>query len=276
MPFTQSAGARIHWDSQGSGTPVLLIMGHLYSGRMWRPLLPALTQQHRAIFFDNRGTGESDTTRDTTIGQLAADALAVLDAAGAERAHVYGVSLGGAIAAEFAMRYPGRVTSLVLGCTRMKTTPGSLAPGISQLVYYLPRGLVRTLLRSRSAYGPAAPADAVDADLKLLAGERFTMAGARAQSAAMADYVTTPEAVGRLAMPTLVLHGDEDGAVDVKYGREFAAAIPGSRLVIFPGAGHNYLVAANQASTAAVLDFFDEVDRAPGPSTAPTPGENAP
>jgi len=263
MPFVESAGARIHWESQGTGTPVLLIMGHVLSSRMWAPLLPALTQQHRAIRFDNRGTGESDTTRAASIGQFAADALAVLDAAGERRAHVYGVSMGGAVAAEFAMRYPDRVASLVLGCTMMKTAAGSRAPWIARLLYYLPSGLVRTLLRSRAAYGSAAPAEAVDADLKLLAGERFTMAGARAQAAAMANYVTTPEAVGRLAMPTLVLHGDEDGAVDVRHGRELAAAIPGSRLVIFAGAGHNYLVAAGAASTAAVLDFFAEVDRAP-------------
>ena len=263
MPFVESAGARIHWESQGTGTPVLLIMGHLYSSRMWHPLLPALSQTHRAISFDNRGTGESDTTRAATIGQFADDALAVLDAAGARRAHVYGVSLGGGIAAEFAMRYPDRVSSLVIGCTMMKTAAGSRAPWIARLIYHLPRGLVRTLLRNRAAYGSAAPAEAVDADLEVLAGERFTMAGARAQSAAMAKYVTTPEAVGRLAMPTLVLHGDEDGAVDVGRGRELAAAIPNSRLIIFAGAGHNYLVAAGPASTAAVLDFFAEVDRAP-------------
>jgi len=265
MPFVESAGARIHWESEGDGTPVLLIMGHVLSSRMWRPLLPALTRQHRAIRFDNRGAGQSETTRDASIGQFAADALAVLDAAGAQRAHVYGVSMGGAVAAEFAMRYPDRVASLVLGCTMMKTAAGSGAPWIARLIYYLPLGLVRAVLRrNRAGYGSAAPADAVDADLKALAGERFTMAGARAQAAAMANYATTPEAVGRLAMPTLVLHGDEDGTVDVKYGRELAAAIPGSRLVIFEGAGHNYLVAAGPASTATVLDFFAEVDRAPG------------
>ena len=265
MPFVDSAGARIHWQSQGDGTPVLLIMGHVLSSRMWGPLLPALTQKHRAISFDNRGTGESDTTRTATIGQFAEDALAVLDAAGAPRAHVYGVSLGGGIAAEFAMRYPDRVSSLALGCTMMKTAAGSGAPWIARLIYYLPLGLVRAVLRSnRAGYGSAAPAEAVDADLKLLAGERFTMAGARAQSAAVANYVTTPEAVGRLAMPTLVLHGDEDRLVDVARGRELAAAIPGSRLVIFAGAGHNYLVAAGPASTAAVLDFFAEVDGATG------------
>ena len=59
------------------------------------------------FWFDNRGTGESDTTGGVTVGQMADDALAVLDAAGADRAHVYGVSMGGGIAAEFAMRYPG-------------------------------------------------------------------------------------------------------------------------------------------------------------------------
>ena len=58
MPFVGSAGACIHWEAEGQGTPVLLIMGYLYSSRMWYPLLPALTHDHRAIYFDNCG-GES-------------------------------------------------------------------------------------------------------------------------------------------------------------------------------------------------------------------------
>ena len=264
MPFVESAGARIHWDAQGSGSPVLLIMGHLYSSRMWYPLLPALSQAHRAISFDNRGTGESDTTRGPSLEQFAADALAVLDAAGAERAHVYGVSMGGGIAAEFAMRYPDRVASLVLGCTMMKTSRGPRRPWLARLAYYLPRSLVKALFRNRAAYGSAAPADAVSRDLQVLGAERFTMRGARAQAAAIANYVTTPDKIGRLTIPTLVLHGDEDRLVDVKHGRELASAIPHSRLVVFEGAGHNYLVAAGEASTAAVLQFFDEVDHATG------------
>ena len=63
-------------------------------------------------------------------------------------------------------------------------------------------------------------------------------------------------------MPMLVLHGDEGRAVDVKHGRELAEVIPNSRLVIFQRAGHDYLVAAGPASTAAVLDFFNQVERA--------------
>ena len=84
---------------------------------------------------------------------------------------------------------------------------------MARLIYHLPLGLVRRLMRSRltaAAYGSAAPAEAVAKDMEVLAGERFTMQGVRVQAAAIADYVTTREAVARLAMPTLVLHGDED------------------------------------------------------------------
>jgi pimeloyl-ACP methyl ester carboxylesterase len=263
MPFTKNGGVRLHWEEQGQGSPVLLIMGHLYSSRMWYPLLPTLTKTHRAISFDNHGTGESDTTRSATVAEFAADALAVLDAAGVERAHVYGVSMGGGIAAEFAMRYPDRVLSLVLGCTMMKTVKGARASWVARLLYHLPLGLVRLLLRSQlrsEAYGSAAPAEAVARDIEVLTRDRFTMRGVRVQAAAIANYATTREAVGRLAMPTLILHGDEDRAVDVKHGRELAEAIPNSRLVIFEGAGHNYLVAAGPASTEALLSFFDDCD----------------
>ena len=268
MPFVESAGARIHWEAEGQGTPVLLIMGHLYSARMWYPLLPALTRNHRAIWFDNRGTGESSTTSSVTVADFARDALSVLDAAGVERVHVYGVSMGGGIAGEFAMRYPERTLSLILGCTMMKTAekPSArpIARLIARLMYRLPRGLVRALLLSRvtaASYGSAAPPDAVARDMQVLAEEHFTMPGVAAQAAAIASYVTSREAVGRLRMPVLVLHGDEDRAVDVRYGREFAAAIPGSRLTILSGAGHNYLVAAGPQSTAALLDFLADVDR---------------
>ncbi|HWF00680.1 MAG TPA: alpha/beta fold hydrolase [Caulobacteraceae bacterium] len=271
MAFVQSDGARIHWEADGQGSPVLLIMGHLYTSAMWWPLLPALVRRHRAIWFDNRGVGRSDTTRTTTIAQMTADALAVLDAAGAQRAHVFGVSLGGGIAAEFAMRYPDRVASLVLGCTMMKT-PDKPAPrrGV-RLIYRLPLWLVRPLLRAtRSAkgYGSAAPADLVAKDFEVQDDERFTMAGVAAQAAAITAYSTTREAVAAIAAPTLVLHGDEDATVDVKYGREFAQAIPGAKLILLEGAGHNFPLAAQAKTTQAVLDFFAAVD-AGAPSGQP-------
>lgn len=266
MAFIQSSGAKIHWEAEGQGTPVLLIMGHLYSSRLWYPLLPALTKNHHAIWFDNRGTGESDTTKGPTVEQFAADALAVLDAAGIDKAHVYGVSMGGGIAAEFAMAYPERTRSVTLGCTMLKTARNELT-GAQKLIYNLPRWLVRALFKRAKpeGYGSAAPRDAALHDMGVLAQDKFTMAGVRAQAKAIAGYASNWErAREKLTMPVLVLHGDEDKLVPVEKGRELHANLPGSEYVEFKGAGHNYLVANNAGSTKAFLDFIEKVDATQG------------
>lgn len=263
MPFVISNGARIHWQARGAGPAVLLIMGHRYSAEMWYPLADDLARTHRVITFDNRGSGQSDTT-DVTIEQLAADALAVLDAAQESRAHVYGVSMGGATAAEFAMTHPERVRSLTLGCTMLKTaqTPRSLA---ARLIYRLPRwamGRLMLTLATPKTYGSVAPLDWVARDRAAMAKSAFTARGLRAQSIAIARYATSPErARAALTMPVLVLHGDEDRVVPVQHGRDLTAALPGSLYREFAGAGHNYLVATGGESNRVFLDFIGEADR---------------
>jgi len=122
MPFATSRGTRLHWrrvpeDADPGITPVLLIMGLGGSSRAWWRLLPHLGPVP-AILFDHRGTGRSDSIhRPFGISTLVDDALAVLDAAGAARAHVVGVSLGGFVAQNLALEHRGRVASLVLAST---------------------------------------------------------------------------------------------------------------------------------------------------------------
>lgn len=268
MPFVQSGDARIHWQAEGEGTPVLLIMGHLYSSRMWYSLVPKLAKRHRVIRFDNRGTGQSDTTTGLTVEQMAADALAVLDAAEEDKAHVYGVSMGGGIAGEFAIAYPGRTLSVTLGCTLLKTEVGKRGNGMG-LLYYLPAPVVRWLLHRLGKpenYGSDVPRDAALHDIEVLKGDRFTMKGVREQSRAIDAYVTTGErARAGITMPALVLHGDEDKTVDVKYGRELGEILPHAHVHIFPGAGHNYLIASGGAADLVFMDFIDGVDASGGP-----------
>ena len=107
MPFADRPDARIWWDQSGTGDPVLLIMGHAYGAGMWHRMVPGLAASYRVIRFDNRGVGRSsDPPGPYPVPLMADDALAVLDAAGAASAHVYGVSLGGAIALQLALDHP--------------------------------------------------------------------------------------------------------------------------------------------------------------------------
>src|ERR1700689_228593 len=118
MPFVQNQGAKIYWDEQGSGEPLLLIMGLSYPSYMWHRTRPVLANRYRTIALDNRGVGQSDVPPGVySIALMASDAASVLDAAGVGSAHVFGVSMGGMIAQEFALQYPKRVRSLILGCT---------------------------------------------------------------------------------------------------------------------------------------------------------------
>ena len=117
----------ITWREQGPleqdapGEPVLMIMGLGASSRLWFRLLPWIARRHRAIVFDNRGTGDSSPVRGRlSMRGLAHDARAVLDDAGVESAHVIGASMGGMIAQHLALEDRDRVRSLTLACT----TPG--------------------------------------------------------------------------------------------------------------------------------------------------------
>jgi len=98
--------------------PLLLIMGLSYPSYMWHRSRTVFANSYRTIALDNRGVGQSDVTPGIySIALMASDAAAVLHAAGVESAHVFGVSRGGMIAQEFALQYPNRVRSLILGCT---------------------------------------------------------------------------------------------------------------------------------------------------------------
>ena len=106
MPYAESDGVKIYWEEHGSGPPLLLIMGLGYTLDMWNRALPALAERYRTIVFDNRGVGRSDVPPGPySIQTMAADARAVMDAAGIDKAHVFGVSMGGMIAQEFALQY---------------------------------------------------------------------------------------------------------------------------------------------------------------------------
>ena len=121
MPRVRVNGVPLHYERHGSGEPLLLITGFTISSAVFEPVLELYGGRFECITYDNRGSGRSGAPlRPTSMAELAADAAGLLRALGVESAHVCGLSMGGMIAQELAIRFPERVRGLVLG----GTTPG--------------------------------------------------------------------------------------------------------------------------------------------------------
>jgi 3-oxoadipate enol-lactonase len=256
MSYATNGTTRIWWEESGSGEPLLLAMGHAWAGRMWWPALPSLSARYRVICFDNRGVGRTEWDGSAFgIDDLAADAFAVLDAAGEDSAHVYGMSMGGLTAQEMALSHPERVRSLVLGCTGAFSADHPRGGRGDALRARISMPLVVRLYPG-ALYGPNADRDVIAQDVRLMRAASMPTAGRLAQSRATQAYRSLHR-LGSITTPTLVVHGDRDKAVALDKGRELAAQIPGAELVVLPGAGHNYLADRGTAASDAVLGFLD-------------------
>ena len=133
MPRCAVNGAELYYELHGSGEPMLLVPGFTVSAAVFEPVLAAYARRFRCILFDNRGSGRTRApARPTSMPELAADAAGLLAALGVDSAHVYGVSMGGMVAQELALRFPERVRGLVLGATT-SGGPRSVRPAAGEL-----------------------------------------------------------------------------------------------------------------------------------------------
>lgn len=263
MPVINRGDISIAWNDQGQGPPILLIMGHRYSSAMWYPVIEGLGDRYRLVSFDNNGTGKSGSRKQTSVAKMTADALAVLDAAGVDSAHVYGVSMGGGIALEFALRHPDRTRSVILGCTTAKTEVISRKGSwLVHILYRLPNAILKLLgsKKFKNGYGDAAPDDAIARDLEMLAKDPYSATGVLAQHFAIRDYAVDPADVAALKPPALVLHGAQDLAVPYEAGKRLAGMIPGAKLVTFQDIGHNYFIGAGAEANRVVDEFITAVE----------------
>ena len=258
MSFVENRGARIYWDEQGSGEPLLLIMGLSYPSYMWHRSRPYLAKQFRTIALDNRGVGQSDAPPSVySMALMAGDAAAVLDAASVETAHVFGVSMGGMIAQEFALQYPHRVRSLILGSTAAGG-PHAVQPQPEALEALLRRDL--TPEQSKEAilpfiYDPATPRERIEEDMVIRMKWYPTPQGYQGQLQGIFGW----EASSRLAQitaPTLVIHGESDRLVPPANARLIAERIRDAKLVLIPGASHIFATDQPAAAHHAILEFL--------------------
>jgi pimeloyl-ACP methyl ester carboxylesterase len=265
MSFAVSSdGARIHYEVAGSGPPVLLIMGLGSNAYGWYRTIPWLRERYRTIALDNRGTGRSDVPAGAyTLAQMAADAAAVLEAAGHPAAHLLAASLGGMIAQRFALAYPERVASLTLLCT----TPGGVhaARASEEVMAALAQGGEdpSTVYRRNAwfLYGEGTRThhpERIEEDVEYRSKIPTQPAGYFGQLQAAMLHDAWDE-LGSIAAPTLVVHGEADLLVPAANGRLLAERIPGAELVLVPGAGHMLQADALDPVREAVLGFLARV-----------------
>ena len=266
MPDAAVETIRIHYNEVGVGDPLLLIMGYGMPGDAWLGSLPYL-QGFRAIYYDNRGTGQSSKPAGPyTIVQMADDGAGLLDRLGIERAHVYGVSMGGMIAQELVLRHPHKVRSLVLGCT--------LCGG--EHATFGEQAVLDELFAVIEGMGRMAPDTWVDRQLPLifppewiaanpgirdllrLAAKMMPMTPPETAHQAMAGMFgwTTYDRLPQIEAPTLVVHGDKDVLIPIENAHVLAERIPGARLHVVKGAGHGYPAQDPEGVHKVITDFF--------------------
>lgn len=262
MPITSSLGANIYWEEHGEGPPVLLIMGLSFTLDMWHRILPEVTRCYRAIIFDNRGIGRSDVPRGPySIRTLAADAVAVLDAAGVKAAHVVGASMGGMIAQEMALSFPARVLSLALGCTSYSgffSKWPRFRQGPSGIAWLRSDRLERERAFRHLLYAKNTPEHLIEEDIRIRVACEWTFKGVMSQLSGIllwSSYWRLP----KVNVPTLVMHGDEDHLLPPQNGKIVASRIPGARFELLPNAGHMLTTDQPEATLESLMRFLKEV-----------------
>ena len=292
MPRAHGNGVELEYETVGdpAGRPLLLVQG---LGAQLISVEDGLCQVLASrgflvIRYDNRDAGLSTWFDDArpvnlaavwggdhstlayTLEDMADDAVAVLDAAGAEAAHVAGISLGGMIAQLLATRYPARVRSLasIMSTTGDRAVGQPTAEAASVLMSSMPgdreRYIDRAVANTRAiSSGTAYPFD--EDAVRRGAARGFDRAyhpkGTGRQFAAILAAGDRAAALGQIRVPTVVVHGEQDQIIGVSGGEATAAAIPGARLLRVPGLGHELPPGFWPVLADALVEVADRADR---------------
>jgi len=274
MSIAKIGAIDLYYEEHGSGDPLLLIMGLAADSRAWLFQLPEFAKRYRTIVFDNRGVGRSSKPPGPyTIHEMADDAAGLLDVIGIARAHVVGVSMGGMIAQELALRHPQRVRGLVLACTYPEPdadverqrqfsvtqlggsvgTAGEIKIDLSAvdpLVFFQqllpavfnPEFIERELPKLMELFGGA-----------LEYG--FSLEAILGQIHAVMTHKAT-DRLHQIQSPTLVITGDADRLVPPANSDILAKHIPSARLVKIPGGSHGFNFETPDVFNREILSFL--------------------
>ena len=269
MPFVSATdGTRIHYEVTGrvGKTPVLMIQGLGASKNAWNLQRIAMATRFRIISFDNRGAGRSDKpTEPFTLEQMADDAIAVLDAAGIETAHIVGASMGGVISQIVAVKYPQRVRSLTLVCTACRNHPwrqellqswaktaeekGMIEVGKEAAQWVMSPRSFRRLVPAFTWMGPLAalrPRHSFVSQIHAILDTREDLV----------DQLST------ITAPTMVIVGNQDILTPRGDSEEIAERIPNAELVVISGAAHGLMMEHSSTFNKILIEFLQRTELA--------------
>ncbi len=259
MAFVESRGASIYYEARGEGPCILFAHGAGGNAASWWQQLPFFVERgFRTLAFDHRGFGRSRAEADALdIREFPNDALAILDQERVQRAALVCQSMGGWTGLPTALRYPERVSALVL----CGTPGGAWTPAVEEAMRALaerPRvqrsdgGLVPGAVAFASDFGKRQPRRA----LLYEQIQAFNPALDPSVVGRISTVRLTPEQLADFRVPTLVIGGDEDAFFPPAALKEVARAIPGARFARFRGAGHSTYFEKPNRFNRRVLSFL--------------------
>jgi len=253
MPKLNRDGVNIYYEVHGSGPPLILTHGYSSTSGMWQGQIAALSRHYKLVLWDMRGHGQSDYPENPAAYSEAltvADIAALLDAVGAEKAVVGGLSLGGYMSLAFYRSHPERARALLI----IDTGPGFKKDD------------------ARDAWNKRAheTADRFDREglavLKSMSAERANVSHRDAQGLARAARgmltqrdASVMETLPTIKVPSLVVVGADDTPF-LAASDYMAAKIPGTEKVVIPAAGHAANIDQPEAFNDAVLAFLDRLE----------------
>lgn len=254
LPKVSLDGAGIYYEVHGEGQPLMLVHGGIASHTMWKYQVEDLSKSFRVITCDLRGHGESDKGDPSTYSMklFAEDLMGLAEKLGIEKTHLVGYSMGGLVAAQFAVDYPHRLHTLVLGGTPTKMPPAVF----SWLTRLTPRFMIGRMARltvPRLAYDPKGKVaeEAIELMIKWFSQAGKTVMNA-VEKAGRAYLKKLPTELSSISVPVLIVCGEKDSLAN---GEELHRLIPSAKLVIVERAGHYLPVERPEVFNRIISDF---------------------
>lgn len=263
MPTINTNEAEVYFQSQGTGDPLVLIPGFASGAWSWGWQINVLSQMFKVVTFDPRGISRSSAaySEQLSIELIADDIAAILDSIDAETANILGISFGGFVAQEFALKYPDRIRKLVLASSSFGGK-NHVAPAMPVLAAFASIEGMNSAERIRQyltmAFTPefvASNPETVD-EFCRLRGENVVPEKVYLGQLRSAMAFDSESRLRQIATDTLIVSGDADVIVPFQNSINLAAAIPNARLEIITHGGHMAFVEQASEFNDIVTQFL--------------------